>query len=107
MKSDEKFSHQKSFDSKDLVNCAKQLLRRNKFHMRSNSKEVVSIRSVLIGTEGNVAIETPNEALLYVIGIKANSSTIKPKPISIYVDPRYTRSWFGWIAKYKTSAYVK
>jgi hypothetical protein len=97
---------EKTFDPKDLVNCVKNLLKLDKIYMNSNLAQRTSVRSILIGTEGNVDIQPTKEALLYVIAYKTNFPPIKPKPIGVYIDPRYTRSWFGWIAKHRTSAYV-
>jgi hypothetical protein len=71
--------------------------------MNSNLSQRTSVRSILIGTEGNFDIQPTKEVLLYVIAYKTNFPPIKPEPISVYIDPLYTHSWFGWIAKHKTS----
>ncbi|XP_068962957.1 branched-chain-amino-acid aminotransferase, cytosolic-like isoform X2 [Petaurus breviceps papuanus] len=91
------------FDKKELLKCIQELVRLEQEWVPYSTSASLYVRPTLIGTEASLGVKKPTKALLFVIlcpvGPYFSSGTLKP--VSLWANPKYVRSWKGGTGDYK------
>ncbi|CAL8109953.1 unnamed protein product [Orchesella dallaii] len=85
-----------AFDSKELIECIKRLVKLEQEWVPDLKHAALLIRPVYVGTDPTLGVAVANSALLYVL-LSPVGSFHPPgfKSASVYADPKYSRSWPG------------
>ncbi|XP_076153435.1 branched-chain-amino-acid aminotransferase, cytosolic isoform X7 [Alosa pseudoharengus] len=85
-----------SFDRAELLECIRKLVEVDQEWVPHSDAASLYIRPTFLGTEPSLGVKKPSQALLYVILSPVGSYfTTGAKPVSLWADSKYIRSWKG------------
>ncbi|KIK26507.1 hypothetical protein PISMIDRAFT_28422 [Pisolithus microcarpus 441] len=94
-----------TFNGNALIECIRQLIALDRYWIPKEPGHSLYIRPTLIGTNGTIGIQPPNEALLFVICSPAGPYYPQGfKPVPLYGTTEYIRAAPGGTGAYKLAA---
>ncbi|KAI5991488.1 aminotransferase [Pisolithus albus] len=94
-----------TFNGNALIECIRQLIALDRHWIPTDPGHSLYIRPTMIGTNGTIGIQPPNEALLFVICSPAGPYYPQGfKPVPLYGTTEYIRAAPGGTGAYKLAA---